>query len=220
LDMREEAVVIEKNPANPFVDEVRGWGVPVIIADARRPEVLHDAAIQAAESIVPCTNDDLVNLSIALEARRQVPKIKVVLRMFDVQMAENVRKGFGIHTAFSIPELAAPAFAAAATKAPLDFAYSLDDCGLLTITDFTLVTESRLAGYTVGQLEDEFNVAVIAHRNQGQVQLHPTDTTMLAAGDRFTVSASIEAVIKIAQLTPPTRSLDRYHQGRWSIKTR
>jgi hypothetical protein len=169
---------------------------------------------------VPCTNDDLVILSIALEARRQVPKIKVVLRMFDVQMAENVRKGFGIHTAFSIPELAAPAFAAAATKAPLDFAFSLDDCGLLTITDFTLVAESCLKGYTVGQLEDEFNVAVIAYRRQGQSQLHPPDGTVLSVNDRFTVSASIEAVIKIAKLTPPTRSLDRYHQGRWSIKTR
>ena len=99
----------------------------MIIADARHPEVLKDAGIDSAESIVPCTNDDLVNLSIALEARRLVPGIKVVLRMLDVEMAANVRSGFGIHTAFSIPELSAPAFAAAATKAPLDYAFSFGE---------------------------------------------------------------------------------------------
>jgi hypothetical protein len=33
-------------------------------------------------------------------------------------MADNIRTGFGIHTAFSIPELSALAFAAAASKAP------------------------------------------------------------------------------------------------------
>ena len=220
LDMGEEAVVIEKNPANPFIEDVRRWGVPVMIADARRPEVLEEAAIQAAESIVPCTNDDLINLSIALEARRQAPGIKVVLRMFDVQMAENVRQGFGIHTAFSIPELAAPAFAAAATKAPLDYAFSIsDECGLVTVTDFTLVNESPLVGYVVGKIETEFNVAVIAHRHGHNFQLHPTDDVVLAAGDRFVVSASIESLMQIAQLTPPTRNLDRYQQGRWPIKT-
>ncbi|MBN1220038.1 MAG: potassium channel protein [Anaerolineae bacterium] len=223
VDMNEEAVVIENNPANRFVEEVRSWGVPIIIGDARRAEVLKDAAIGQAESIVPCTNDDLINLSIALEARRLVPKIKVVLRMFDVEMAENVRAGFGIHTAFSIPELSAPAFAAAATRVPLDYAFSYgegDQQGLLTITNFTLVEESTLNGYTVGQLEAEFNVAVIAHRCAGKFNLHPPDDTVLSAGDRFVLSASIKALKEISHLTPPTREMDRYQQGRWSLKTK
>ena len=127
LDLNEEVIVIESNPENSLIPEVRRWGVPVVIADARRPEVLLEVGITEAESIVPCTRDDLMNLSIALEARRLVPDIKVVLRMFDVQMAENVRTGFNIHTAFSIPELSAPAFAAAATKAPLDYAFSFGE---------------------------------------------------------------------------------------------
>ena len=220
LDLKEEVVVIESNPNNPLVEEVRSWGVPVIIADARRPEVLKKAGIEFAESIVPCTNDDLINLSVALEARRQVPGIKVVLRMFDVQMAENVRTGFGIHTAFSIPELSAPVFAAAATRAPLDYAFSYgegEERGLLTITNFTLVEESILAGYTVGKLEEEYNVAVIAHRHQGKFELHPGLDTILYAGDHFVLSASIETLMQIAQLTPPTREMVRFQQGRWRI---
>lgn len=222
LDMDEEVVVIESNPNNIFIDEMRRWGVPVIIGDASRPEILQDVAVADAESIVPCTNDDLINLSIALEARRQVPNIKVVLRMVDVQMAENVRTGFNIHTAFSIPEISAPAFAAAATRAPLDYAFAYGDeieRSLLTITKFTMIEKSVLNGYTVQQLEDEFNVAVIAYRHQGKFTLHPTDDTVLSAGDRFVLSASINALMEISQLTPPTREMDRYEKGLWKIKT-
>lgn len=222
LDLNEEVVVIDNRPDNPFLDEVRSWGVPVIIADARRPEILREAGIQEAESIVPCTNDDLTNLSVALEARRLRPSIKVVLRMFDNRMAANLESGFDIHTAFSIPELSAPAFAAAATRAPLDYAFAFGEGkarNLLTITKFTLVEDSILVGYTVGKLEEEFDVAVIAHRKDGKFILHPRDDTVLCVGDRFVLSATIEALNQIASLTPPTRDVDLYQQGRWPIKT-
>lgn len=223
LDLNEEAIVIEQDRNNPYIDEVRSWGVPVIIADARRPKVLlKDANIRQAESIVPCTNNDIINLSIALEARRLVPGLKVVLRMFDPNVATNVRDGFDIHTVFSIPEISAPAFAAAATRAPLDHAFAFgegEERGLLTITKFTLVPESILVGYTVGQLEDEFEVAVIAQRCDGKFMLHPRDDAVLNAGDRFVASASIESLNTLARLTPPTREYDRYLQNRWPIKT-
>jgi Trk K+ transport system NAD-binding subunit len=220
LDLNEEAVVIENSQDNPFIEQVRSWGVPVVIADARRAGVLESVNIKDAESIVPCTSDDLTNLSIALEARRLVPRLKVVLRMFDPHIAQNVRTGFDIHTAFSIADISAPAFAAAATRAPLDFAFAYgegQERGLLTVTKFTLVPESILVGYTVGDLEDEFDVAVIAQRRSGKFMLHPRDDAVLLAGDRFVASASIEALNRLARLTPPTREYERYLQGRWSL---
>ncbi|MBA3534664.1 MAG: NAD-binding protein, partial [Ardenticatenales bacterium] len=63
LDLNEEVIVIEQHRDNLLIEEVRSWGVHVMVADATRPEVLMEAGIQNAESIVPCTNDDLVNLS-------------------------------------------------------------------------------------------------------------------------------------------------------------
>jgi len=221
LELDEEVVIIEQRRDNPYLDVVRSWGVPVVIADARRPEVLEEVGIKYAESIVPGTNDDLTNLSIALQARRLVPNIKVVLRMFDTEMAENVQAGFDIHTTFSIPEIAAPVFAAAATRAPLDYAFAYDEGGergLLTITKFVLVEESLLVGYTIGQLEAEFDVAVIALRQDGKFNLHPTDDTVLKAGDRFIISASVDGVNQIADYTPPRREVERYYRGRWPIK--
>ncbi|RME51315.1 MAG: TrkA family potassium uptake protein [Caldilineae bacterium] len=222
LDLGEEAVVIERDADNPMIPQVEHWGVPVVIADARRPEVLEGVNIRQAESIIACTNDDLVNLSVGLQARQLVPGIKVVLRMLDAQMAENVRSGFDIRTVFSIPEISAPVFAAAATRAPLDHAFTYTEGGeqgLVTITKFAVVEESPLVGYTLGQLEAEFDVAVLAHRQNGKFTLHPGNDAVLQAGDRFIVSASIEALNQIAALTPPRRELERYQQGRWPIQT-
>jgi Trk K+ transport system NAD-binding subunit len=221
LDLNEEVVVIESNPNGSYIAEVRDWGVPVVIADARRANVLESVNIKEAEAIVPCTSDDLTNLGIALEARRLVPKLKVVLRLFDAHIAENIRHGFDIRTTFSIPDISAPTFAAAATRAPLDHAITFGDGeeqSLLTITKFTLIPESSLVGYTVRQLEDEFDVAVIAHRHEGKFMLHPRDDAILCAGDRFVASASIPALNQLARYTPPTREYERYLQGRWPLR--
>jgi hypothetical protein len=59
---------------------------------------------------------------------------------------------------------------------------------------------------------------VIAHRHRGKFELHPGLDTILYAGDRFVLSASIETLMQIAQLTPPTREMVRFQQGRWPIK--
>nr|MBA3531877.1 TrkA C-terminal domain-containing protein [Ardenticatenales bacterium] len=77
-----------------------------------------------------------------------------------------------------------------------------------------------LVGYTIGRLEDEFEVAVIAQYCEGEFMLNPHDDTTLAAGDRFVVSASLESLKELARLTPPTREYEKYLKGRWSIKSR
>ncbi|MCD8533354.1 MAG: NAD-binding protein [Verrucomicrobia bacterium] len=221
LDLKEEAVVIESDGNNPLIPQVREWGVPVVIGDAKRLEVLRSVGIDRAESIVPCTSDDLANLAIALEARSVCPGIKVVLRMYDQQMANNVRSGFDINRTYSIPEIAAPPLAAAATRVPLDHAFTYgegDERSLITITKFALVVESVLIGYSVGQMEEEFKVAVIGIRKNGKFELHPARSTILECDDRFVVSAGIDSLNLLAGLTPPANELERYRKGRWPLQ--
>ena len=74
-------------------------------------------------------------------------------------------------------------------------------------------------GYSVGRLEDEFEVAIIAKQRIGNFMLHPHDDVVLEAGDQFVASASIEALNQLASLTPPTREYDRYLEGRWPVRT-
>ena len=230
LDLGEEVVVIDLREEEDLLhDQVRGWGVPIISADARRPEILTQAGIGTASAIVPITEDDLVNLGIATAARSLRPGMRVVMRTFDDTLAANLQAGFDIHRAYSASALAAPAFAAAALHAPVDyaFAYTLDDDddsrdthdrALITITEFTVVAGSRFVGYTLARLQEEFHVSVLAHRTD-RFEVHPSLDRVLADDDGFVVSATPEELDRLARYTPPTREMRRYLDGRRPIES-
>ncbi len=205
LSFGEEVVGIEANENAPFVERVRQMGVPVIIADARQREWLIKAGIERASSIVVCTNDDLCNLDIALDARELKPDIKVVMRMFDGELAKKVGKGFGIHTAFSTSALAAPAFAAAATRANVTHSFYVDD-QLLNISEITIQPGSPLAGWDIARLEQEFDMSVILCKSCDRVELHPAGDIVVHSGDKIVVSATLKVLNRLGQANrPPDR---------------
>ena len=225
LDLGEEVVVIDlSDDPEQLHDQVRAWGVPVMTADARRVDVLELAGLSACSAVMPLTDDDLVNLTVATAARSVVPHVRIVLRTFEDRLAENLQQGFDINRAYSTSALAAPAFAAAATHAPVDYAFAYGGGGdaahaLMTITKFTVVPESVLVGWNLGRIETELDVQVLAHRRNGSFQQHPSHDIVLAVNDGFVVSASTHALDHVACLTPPTRELRRYEAGRWEIRT-
>jgi Trk K+ transport system NAD-binding subunit len=223
LDLGEDVVVIDL-PEDPdqLHDQVRAWGVPVVCADARRVDVLEEAGVTRCSALMPITDDDLVNLSVATAARSVNPDVRVVLRTFEDRLAANLQQGFDIYRAYSTSALAAPAFAAAATHAPVDFAfaYGEDDEArmLMTVTKFTMVEESVLSGWTIGRIEDDLDVQVLAHRRD-HFHRHPPDDVVVLPGDGFVVSADPDALDNLACLTPPTREMGRYQQGRWPLRS-
>ena len=223
LDLGEDVVVVDlPEDADQLHDQVRAWGVPVVCADARRVDVLEDAGIARCSALMPITDDDLVNLSVATAARSVRPDVRVVLRTFEDRLAANLQQGFDIYRAYSTSALAAPAFAAAATHAPVDYAFAYGEGDeprvLMTVTKFTVVPESILVGWTVGQREDDLQGQVLAHRRDHFHQ-HPPDDVVLAAGDGVVVSAGPDALDELACLTPPTREMGRYREGRWPLRT-
>ena len=214
LDLGECVVGIESGGEMRFLEEIRAWNVPVLALDAQVPENLVQAGIQTARAVVPCTNNDLVNLTIALEARRLNPGIRVVLRMFDERLAANIKHGFDIHMSYSVAALVAPAFAAAASRAPVDYAFSFGgEDGrpkvLLTICKFMVAEGSPFVGWTVEKLENEFDVSVIMHRRGEAADLHPRGGVTFAAGDGFVVSAELDALDRISKLTPTAQEYFR-----------
>ncbi len=200
LRLGEEVIGIERDADGPFLEEIRQMKVPVLIGDARQREILEQARTQDASAIAVCTQDDLTNLAIALEARELNPNIKVVLRMFDAQLAEKVRRGFGIHTAFSTSALAAPAFAAAATRAQIDYSFYVDDV-LMNVARTTIQRGSALEGYTVARLERELDISVILYKGLDRFDMHPEPDVSLRAGDRLVVFASLEALAQLRKMS-------------------
>ena len=199
LKFGREVVAIESDPNGLFVDKVRELGIPLILGDVRRSENLIKAGVQRADAIIPCTNDELTNLDVALDAREIKPEIKVVMRMFDPDLARRVEKGFGIHTAFSTSALAAPSFAAAAMRVNVRHSFYVDDV-LLNLSEVILAADSQLVGRTVQQLEKEYELSVVLYQGIAGADLHPDPGHRLSGGDRLLVLASLDTLRQLGDL--------------------
>jgi Trk K+ transport system NAD-binding subunit len=196
LSMGEEVIGVELDTDCQFLEEVRQMNVPVLLGDARQREMLEQTRVAEASAVVVCTEDDLTNLAIALEAREINPGIKVVMRMFDAQLAEKVRSGFDIRTAFSTSALAAPVFAAAATRAQIDHSFYVDDV-LMNVAHTTVQPNSVLEGRTIADVEKELDISVILYKGVDTLDMHPSPDILLQAGDYMTVFASLEALSRL-----------------------
>jgi Trk K+ transport system NAD-binding subunit len=193
LEFGQSVIAIERDVNKDFIPLVRERDVPVILGDARQREVLRKAGIERASAVVCCTQDELANLDIALDAREMHPDIKVVLRMFDETLASKVEKGFGIHTAFSMSALSAPAFAAAATRAHIDYSFYVGGT-LLHVSQINVEVDSPLLGLGLEDAERKFNMTVVMHQTGGELHLHPTSDELIKEHDTLVVFATLETL--------------------------
>ncbi|CAG0936682.1 Voltage-gated potassium channel Kch [Thermoflexales bacterium] len=196
LEFGQTVVAIEREADKYFIPLVRERDVPVIIGDARQRELLRKAGIERASAVVCSTQDELANLDIALDARELHPDIKVVLRMFDETLASKVEKGFGIHTAFSMSALSAPAFAAAATRAHIDYSFYVGGT-LLHVSQVNITRDSPLLGLTLETAEQQFDLTIVMHQANDELHLHPASEEVIAENDTLVVFATLDTLGRI-----------------------
>jgi Trk K+ transport system NAD-binding subunit len=89
-------------------------GAVVIEANRVDARALRQAEIHRAAAVALVAQDDAGNVDLALLARELNPKIRVVLRMFNMNLGAGVRELLGDCEVLSTSEIAAPAFVAAA----------------------------------------------------------------------------------------------------------
>lgn len=190
--LNESVVIIESNPGCQFLEEARREGVPVLIGDARRESLLADANITHARSIILATDNDLANLEIALDARKINPAIRVVLRMFDQNMADKIREGFNIPMAMSQSAMSAPAFATAAIGAEIVNSFAVGD-QLVVMQRWKIDDAGGLTGRTIGQIISTRGVGVVEHRPRGgAAKVFPPVETKVETGDELLVQGVFE----------------------------
>jgi len=160
-----EPVVAIESREESFVESVRAMGIPVIVGDARRDELLLSAGIERARSVVCATNDDLANLEIAIDGKRMNPDIRVVMRMFDQRVASKVGSALELDETFSTSALAAPLVALQATEDGVLGVYSLEGGALHVTAELTVGRRARER--TVQELEEAFDVRVIRMKAAG-----------------------------------------------------
>lgn len=183
--MDEPVVAIELNPSADLVQTVQAMGIPVIQDDATREAALQAAGITRARTIVMCSQNDALNLQIAVRARNLKPDIRVVVRIFDDDFAESLQKQFGF-LAMSATSMAAPAFAAAAGGADVTRPITVENESL-SLARLALEPDSKLIGKTICQVEDRYDLNVVLLKRKGQPDVQPANDRVLEKHDTLAV---------------------------------
>jgi Trk K+ transport system NAD-binding subunit len=193
--MEEEVVILELDPGVHTVASARSLGIPVIEEDATRESALEAAGVRRAKTIILCTQNDALNLQIALKARSLNPDIQVVIRIFDDDFAAGLEHQFG-YKALSGTGMAAPVFAAAAAGADVTYPISLEGQPL-SLARLTVRSASPLVGKTVGLVEDTYHLNVVLLRHDHRSEMHPTDSMNISAGDTLAVLGGPEQLNRL-----------------------
>ena len=123
-------------------------GVRGLIGDARQPAVLREAGIADARGVLVCTSDDLVNITVALAARRLNSNVRVVVRLFNQNLLPRLGKAVHNTFALSVSALSTPLIAMTALTGDVLGTFPLPD-GPRQIATVTVAADSSLVGRTV-----------------------------------------------------------------------
>lgn len=194
-DMNQQVVVIELEPREDLVLELRRHDIPILQGDATREALLDTAGILRAQVLVLCTQNDNLNMQIAVKARTLNPKIRVVMRIFDDDFARALEKQFGF-SALSATSMAAPAFAA--TAAGMDISNPITvDGESLSLARMNIAPKSKLNNLSVSAIEQNYHVSVVLLAHDSQRDLHPAGEKRLGVGDTLAVLGGPEQINRL-----------------------
>jgi Trk K+ transport system NAD-binding subunit len=194
-EMGKQIVAIEQNPNVDTLNGARKLRIPVINDNATRPAALEGANIKKARTIILASQNDAMNLQIALKARSMNPNIQVVIRIFDEDFAHSLQEQFGF-IALSATEMAAPVFAAAAAGVDVTNPISIEG-QLLSLARLTIEKNSPIKNKTVGFVENQYNVNIVLLRHEQTSHMPPKDIHQLYAGDVIAVLGGPEQLNRI-----------------------
>lgn len=195
LDAGYDVVAVDRNWKNSFVQEILKFKVPVILGDARELDVLHRAGLSRAHSIIAPMSNDLLNIEVALAARRFCPDVRVIMRIFSDELDQNLEATFGQNTAFSSSALAAPTLSAAAVSCDISHVIPVADA-LLGMSEIRVAHESLLTGFA-STIEERYGVRVVQWFDEASGRWRWFDSgRRFTGGDVVLIMGTIDALEK------------------------
>jgi Trk K+ transport system NAD-binding subunit len=189
-EMEKDVCVVTINPESHLARRIQAWDIPLIEGDGAREDILLDANIREAHSIILCTQDDNLNLRIALKARSLNPKLEIVVRIFDDDFADELKLQFGFQ-ALSATGMAAPVFAAMAADVEITPPINIEGQAN-SLARMTIQPGSALRGMTINAIEDTHEVSIVLIHQDGARDFHPVGTRCVEFGDTLGVLGTPE----------------------------
>jgi Trk K+ transport system NAD-binding subunit len=179
---------VDSDPRARGIPMARRLGIPVVVGDAYTEPVLRAAGLDGAIALVSVTSSDMVNLETALQARAMRQDLRLVVRLYDDDLAQRVQRTVGNIVSRSVAYMAAPSFAAAMLEHQVLRTIAVGRHVLL-IAEVRVEPDADIAGQSLDDLERDGLARVLAlHRGAGtRPEWSPRGDYVLAPGDRVTV---------------------------------
>jgi Trk K+ transport system NAD-binding subunit len=195
-DLGFDVVGIDKNPDAAGIPLAHRLGIRAIIGAAHREETLADAGIASCQAFVSVTNDDIVNLEAALTAQALAPEARIVIRLYDDELAERLQATVQPDKADKIVSrstsyLAAPMFAAAVLDHEVRSIIAVGRHVLL-LAEVAADGSAALSGQRVSALHRPGLLRVIAlvSRDSEAADWSPAPDRVISAADKVVVVAT------------------------------
>jgi Trk K+ transport system NAD-binding subunit len=190
-DLGVDVVGIDKSADAAGMALAHQLGVRVVIGETHREETLRAAGVGTCQAMVSVTDNDIVNLETALNARALAASPRIVVRLYDDDLAERVQRSIGSTVSRSTSYLAAPAFAAAVLDHQVLRTISVGRHVLL-LAEVTADGDAGVAGQPVAAVHQPGTLRVIALRrlDASDADWSPDPHYVMQAGDRLVVLAT------------------------------
>ncbi len=182
-------VAVERDPEARGIPVAHELKIPVIIGDAARGETLDRASVKTSRALIIVSTDDVTNLETALLGQAARVDLRVVLRLFDGEFADRVRRAFAINISRSVSYLAAPAFAAAMIGRQVLATIPVRRRVVL-LAEVPVGEGSLIEHKTVAAVNRPHEAKLLAVRTADQVLWRPSEGRPLRSTDRLIVMAT------------------------------
>jgi voltage-gated potassium channel len=194
-----EVVVVEPDVTKePALIEA---GIPYLIDDPTRENVLDQAGITRAKGLLCAVDSDAVNVYITLLARARNPGLFIIARASSAESVEALRRA-GSDRVVSPYRLSGVRMASLALRpAVLEFVDMVSVAPDLRVEELVVGERSALAGATVREVCAPYDgVMILARRSpDGHLLVPPRADTGLAAGDLLIVVGPVDALGRLAE---------------------
>lgn len=194
--LNKPVIGIERRREGSFAAAVERLGVPVLYGDVRQDELLLSAGVKHAHAVVCATNDDLTNLEVAIDSRRENPSVRVVVRVFDQRVAGKIGTALHFDETFSTAALAGPLVALQAIEEGVVGVYRVGVSGLRV--DVELMAPGDWVDRKIEAFEDSVDGRVV-RLVRGGVYLRPRHDTVIEEGDLLTLDVAAEGLSRLRQ---------------------
>ncbi len=199
-DFKQSMVVLADRTSDPIDESSLSPQTPLVLGQIVKS--LTRVNLATAKSIVVATEDQMLNLEVALIARAANPDISLVIRTFDQYFSEILTEILPQARSLCAYALSAEAFAGAAFGENILSLFCLNNRTIL-VAEYYIESSDTLTGKLLAQIAYGYGVVPIFLKTlipkpDGRTEsILPSDDERLQPGDRLIVLASISGLRRI-----------------------